>query len=439
MASAGAGNEGGGHGVQNPNVEDLLKKLHLTEEEEAVLDYSEEDDDEVLTPVEWALVGKVLSPVPVHIQLLRSTMKSAWGNSIGLKIRVIGEKGDNLFVAEFGSNRDLERVMQGTPWMVGKFAVLLQEYNEKLSAAEIVFDKMEIWVRILNLPLGWMNRARGSRAMDMIGKVIKMDVDADGKASGAFLRARVAIEVDKPVRRGVFLRLSRNEEPKWFHVQYERLPYICFHCGRMGHSDLECLTPAERNEEGKLPYDVQLRAPEDRRRRVQSFAGAAAESFGSGSSSASKPPRPQSRSNGGGSRSGSRYSDSVMGDSEEFEVQSPLKQDHAHDCHAATDGALKATRKLDLGGVVEEHRQQPRKRKSKVGSRVAQTPDLNIPAGESNALVPVGLVTSRVNQLDASSESGGESMIETLKKQKCVSTQNEISAAAAKGGPRWTP
>lgn len=29
--------------------------------------------------------------------------------------------------------------------------------------------------------------------------MVKMDVDADGKASGAFLHARVAIELDKPL------------------------------------------------------------------------------------------------------------------------------------------------------------------------------------------------------------------------------------------------
>jgi hypothetical protein len=92
-------------------------------------------------------------------------MKPAWGNPVGLKIRAIGEKNDNMFVAEFGSNRDLDRVLQGSPWMVGKYAVLLQEYDERLTVQEIVFDRMEIWVRILNLPLGWMNRTKGSRAM----------------------------------------------------------------------------------------------------------------------------------------------------------------------------------------------------------------------------------------------------------------------------------
>ena len=99
----------------------------------------------------------------------------------------------------------MERVLAGSPWMVGRYSILLQEYDEKLSLAEIKFDRVELWVRIINLPLGWMNRTRGSRAMDLIGNVIQMDVDAEGKASGAFLGARVAVRIEKPVKRGIFL------------------------------------------------------------------------------------------------------------------------------------------------------------------------------------------------------------------------------------------
>jgi hypothetical protein len=55
-------------------------------------------------------------------------------------------------------------------------------------------------------------------------KVKKMDVDEAGKVSGAFLRARVAIELDKPIKRGVLLRMSKPGEPEWFDAQYENLP-----------------------------------------------------------------------------------------------------------------------------------------------------------------------------------------------------------------------
>ena len=113
-------------------------------------------------------------------------MKPAWGNPQGLKVRSIGEKEDNLFVAEFGVQHDMERALGGSPWVVGRHALLLQPYDEAIRPSEIKFDQMDIWVRILNLPLGWMNQHRGERAMGLVGTVKKMDVDKDDKASGAW-------------------------------------------------------------------------------------------------------------------------------------------------------------------------------------------------------------------------------------------------------------
>lgn len=172
-----------------------------------------------------------------------------------------------MFVVEFGCRADMERALAGTPWMVGRYAVILQNYDEKLAASEIIFDCMEMWVRIMDLPLGWMNQTRGPRAMGFIGRVVKMDVDKDGKASGAYLRGRVAIEIDKPLRRGVLLRMSKTEEPRWFHAQYEKLPYYCFACGVIEHSEVECTHPVQLDDQGKLLYDVQIRAPEEKWKR----------------------------------------------------------------------------------------------------------------------------------------------------------------------------
>lgn len=76
----------------------------------------------------------------VHVNTVRSAMKPAWGNPASLKFRVIREKEDNLFMVEFGCSSDLERSLACTPWMVGKYAVILQHYDKKLSAFEIVFD-----------------------------------------------------------------------------------------------------------------------------------------------------------------------------------------------------------------------------------------------------------------------------------------------------------
>jgi hypothetical protein len=250
-----------------------MQRLNLTEEEGGIVDFSDEEEAGATEPVECALLGKVLSPAILHANTIRAAMTPAWGNPHGLKIRSIGDRGDNLFVVEFGSKVDMDRVLAGAPWIAGKHALILKEYDEKLKPSEIRFDSMDMWARILNLPLGWMNQHRGSRAMRLLGEVKQMDVDADGKASGAFLRARITMSLDKPLKRGVLLRMARDSEPEWFDSQYERLPFFCFSCGVIGHGGLGCDKPVVRNAQGKLPYDrdVPLGAPEDRRSGARKF------------------------------------------------------------------------------------------------------------------------------------------------------------------------
>lgn len=204
--------------------------------------FNDDEDEEEAT--EWALVGKVLSPGTLHQSTITGALRPAWGNPAGLKIRSIGDKKDNLFVAKFGCKRDMERILTGSPWIFGKYAVILCTYDAKLKASEIRFERMEIWARLVDLPLGWMNQHRGSRAMKLLGDVVRLDVDKYGKASGPYLRARVAIDLNKPIKRGVLLKMSKEGVPEWFDAQYEKLPFFCRSCGVIGHSDVVCETPA---------------------------------------------------------------------------------------------------------------------------------------------------------------------------------------------------
>ncbi|CAN6272978.1 unnamed protein product [Urochloa humidicola] len=447
MAAAGGGSERGGDDRQAPNVTDLLQKLNLTAEEGGVADFSDDEEIGQAATVEWAVLGKVISPSTLHVNTIQATMRPAWGNPFGLKIRSIGERGDNLFVAEFGNKVDMERALAGTPWIAGKHAVILKEYDDKLKPSEICFDRMDIWVRILNLPLGWMNQHRGIRAMRLLGEVKKMDVDDDGKASGAFLRARVAIEIGKPVKRGVLLRMTRDGEPEWFNVQYEKLPFFCFSCGLLGHGRLECERPAQRNAQGKLPYDcdIPLRAPDDRRKKVQSFAEAAAETFGGGSSSGARSARTTSgRSDGrrtGGGDEEERQSGVGAGDrgKEDGEITSPLKRRAPDEPRGKETATSDAGRQLFQAGQ-SDGRKLIKKRKSKrSGPTSSHTPDLNLPLTDVTAVVPAGLVSSRVSQLAGSQKNlEGEDVSEELikKQRRSTNTIEARSAAAADGSPR---
>lgn len=84
------------------------------------------------------------------------------------------------------------------------------------------------------------------------------------------------------------------------------------------------------------------------------------------------------------------------------------------------DPKLKEKEQIEKGTFhagATDNRVVARKRKTKSGAIPdARTLDLNIPLGKSAAIVPVGLVTSRVHQLGGDSELSEAEKVEAIKK-----------------------
>ena len=49
----------------------------------------------------------------------------------------------------------------------------------------------------------------------------------------------VSIDITKPLSRGRKVEFS-NGEVSWVNFKYERLPNLCYWCGRLTHQDREC-------------------------------------------------------------------------------------------------------------------------------------------------------------------------------------------------------
>ena len=54
-----------------------------------------------------------------------------------------------------------------------------------------------------------------------------------------FLRVRVDIPLNKPLRRGGNI-LNLDGEKTWVNFKYERLPFFCYVCGYLGHDEKHC-------------------------------------------------------------------------------------------------------------------------------------------------------------------------------------------------------
>lgn len=85
----------------------------------------------------WMLVGKVLFRNILHIQTISNALRPAWGNPKGLSFRSVGP---NTFVAEFATQRDLDRVKGGSPWHINKHAVIIPDFVESMRPSELKFE-----------------------------------------------------------------------------------------------------------------------------------------------------------------------------------------------------------------------------------------------------------------------------------------------------------
>jgi hypothetical protein len=180
-------------------VAEMMGKLRLTSQESEAFILDDEGNDDLGCP-EWAIVGKVLVPNSYHISTIQAALRAAWGNPKGLEMRPMGR---NSFMAAFANEDDKRRVTDGSPWTVGTHAVLLTDFIPSLKPSEYTFEKLDVWVRILNLPFTMMNDRRGKALAGRIGKVGKMDVDDNGQAWGDFLRFRATINITEPLMRCV--------------------------------------------------------------------------------------------------------------------------------------------------------------------------------------------------------------------------------------------
>lgn len=119
------------------------------------------------------------------------------------------------------------------------------------------FEEEIFCVQLHNLLMGCMDEERGMQIGGSVGKVMEVDVSADGVGWGRFLRVRVVISLQKPIARGRLI--SINGTSVWVSFKYEKLPRMCFSCRWIVHGVDGCVR--KENLEGEVPqFGTWLRA-----------------------------------------------------------------------------------------------------------------------------------------------------------------------------------
>uniref|UniRef100_A0A803LYF0 DUF4283 domain-containing protein n=1 Tax=Chenopodium quinoa TaxID=63459 RepID=A0A803LYF0_CHEQI len=133
----------------------------------------------------------------------------------------------------FFSEANKERILGGCPWFFDGKLLLLK------SPSDIVFTKSPMWIRLYDVPFNKRNPSVMYETGEAMGGFIEMD-ESDPLGWSEFKCIKVAIDIQKQLRRGIFLADGNSKSRmKWVDIIYERLAGFCFFCGKLDHTDKE--------------------------------------------------------------------------------------------------------------------------------------------------------------------------------------------------------
>nr|XP_023871441.1 uncharacterized protein LOC111984040 [Quercus suber] len=130
-------------------VSNVLEKMKLMSEGEEIIAISDEGRKEELESCALSLIGKFLTSRSFNKKAALATLKKAWG--LEEKVQIV-EVGSNLFQFKFKEEFDLNRVFTGGPWSFDNQALMLTRWEVGMTAANVIFETVPMWVQIWGAP-----------------------------------------------------------------------------------------------------------------------------------------------------------------------------------------------------------------------------------------------------------------------------------------------
>jgi hypothetical protein len=149
--------------------------------------------------------------------------------------------GDNRFILKFDSELHYKYALNGDPW---RDALIMVPYDGFSRPSKIEINSINMWVRFYDVPVTLMSPT----FTIALAKKVSTEVLEVGNPVRDFLRARVALRLEDPLKPSVEFKIKGKVEMS-FEVRYENAPFFCFTCGRMSHSERECPEEEEDSDE----------------------------------------------------------------------------------------------------------------------------------------------------------------------------------------------
>ena len=237
------------------DVIERIQHITLTSEEDQPITVRVVHREKILEEYSLSLIGKFLSTRPVNLKAAKNILRSAW--KIGSDLKII-DVVNGLLQFKFTLESQLRWVWDNGPWSFDNNILALQRWEKGLTVRTVVFKSLPMWVQVWGLPFDLINEEAGLNIGRGLGSVVEVDCRAFALDQARFLRIRVEIPLEQPLRRGGQIVSPEGDQVKVAY-RYERLVGLCFQCGRVGHEAARCTHPFD-GASANRPYGDWLRA-----------------------------------------------------------------------------------------------------------------------------------------------------------------------------------
>lgn len=114
----------------------------------------------------------------------------------------------NRYIFLFYHEVDIKRVIEGSPWIIGRFQLLFERLRLEDNPRAVVINRLELWVQLHGMDLGFMSHMNVKDVGNYIGKFVESDPNNFVGVWRDYLRIRVSISIDKPLKRRMRLKRS---------------------------------------------------------------------------------------------------------------------------------------------------------------------------------------------------------------------------------------
>ncbi|KAI9124567.1 hypothetical protein K1719_004489 [Acacia pycnantha] len=187
--------------------------------------------------VEKILIGKIMSSKSYSRVAIERILQKAWNLQSGLDvIEVTG----NTFMFRFSDVVEYSRILRGRLWSINGCLLNLMERSKYNACEDFEFNRCPVWIQVHNIPVEAMCLENAIMIGGYVGEVVLVeDPYLNGKLYRNFLRARVSLDLRKPLPYGFWMK-KPDCGRIWTSIRYEKLQSFCFSCGKIGHDNRTC-------------------------------------------------------------------------------------------------------------------------------------------------------------------------------------------------------